>query len=513
MQPWLEQTSEERPHDALPEGTSVGGYKIGDMLGRRGGFGITYFATNELHPNERYAIKEFFPRSLAVRRAGEAAVHPSRPREAEAFQHALQRFKEEALTLAKYKHPNIVGVRNFIAANGTAYLLMTYEEGLTLGDLLEQKGPLPLSFLVALLPELLGAIRAVHAGNYIHRDLKPSNIYIRRTDHSPVLLDFGAAREALGEEGVTSLTAIRTPGYAPHEQYFRKGAQGEWTDIYALGATLYCCVTGQPPPEATERKDKDSIVPAVKAAKGRYPAALLAAIDAMLAVDKDERPQTIDSVVALIAPRNSSDAPTCDPAAGGMAASADTKWMDDLRHRLAPLLTSPQDGEAEINDFFDAAKRRKWAGTRQFRRGRLPFLVSAVAFAIALGALVNYAIDPRALPIVFWGSASLTVATLAGGLALLAGIPLALIWYFRGARSVDPPIAWIWLASGATLLASVLLLYTESEIDRLLTGRVFRRDDYVLPAGLLAFAAAAALLCATASTSPSKSSSGTAGSA
>ncbi len=494
MRPRLENASEDRPHNALPEGANVGGYTIGAVLGRPGGFGITYFATNELHPSERFAIKEFFPRSLAVRRAGEAAVHPARPGEAAAFQTALQCFKEEALTLAKYQHPNIVGVRQFIAANGTAYLLMTYEEGLTLGDLLEQRGPLPLSFLVSLLPGLLGAIRAVHAGNFIHRDLKPSNIYIRSADHSPVLLDFGAAREALGEEGVTSFTEIRTPGYAPHEQYFRKGHQGEWTDIYALGATLYCCVTGRPPPEATERKESDSMEPAVVAARGRYPSALLAAIDAMLAVNKDDRPQTIDSVVSLMVPRSSRDTPTRDPAVRGSAASSDIQWMEDVRHGLAPLLISHSDAEGEINEFFDAAKKRKWAGTRQFRRGRIPLLVGTLAFAITLATIAYYAAYPSALPIVFWRPPWLTAAALAGGLVVIAGVPLALVWYFRQARGVDPALPSLWLAIGATVLASVLLLYDDFDIDRMLTGRVLRRDDYLLPAGLLAFAAAAGLL-------------------
>lgn len=494
MQPRDEQTDQDRPHHALPEGTIVAGYRIGAVLGRPGGFGITYFATNELRATERYAIKEFFPRSLAVRRAGETAVHPTRPGDAAAFQHALDRFKDEAMALAKFRHPNIVEVRNFFAANGTAYLLMTYEDGLTLADLLEQNGPLPPGFLVALIPGLFGAIRAVHAGDYIHRDLKPSNIYIRSADHSPVLLDFGAAREALGEEGVTSLTEIRTPGYAPHEQYFRKGAQGEWTDIYALGATLYCCVTGRPPPEAPERKERDTIVPAVRAAKGDYPHGLLSVIDAMLAVDRNERPQTIDSVVPLILPRNSGDTPTRDPNLERPAANADERWVSDLRSRLAPLLSSSPDADKAADDFFVSARKKKWRGTPQFRRGRLPLLVSTLALAVTSGALAYCAADPISLPVILWGSEPLTLATLAAGLAVLAGIPLALIGYFRLARGVNPEIPSIWLAAGATLLAGTLLLYPDFAIDRMLKGSFFRYGDYVPPPGLLLFAVAAGLL-------------------
>jgi len=288
----------ERPRDALAQGTEIGGYVIADVLGR-GGFAITYAATDALRPDVRVAIKEFLPAGLAVREAGSVTVHPASADEAEEFAKALERFQDEARTLVALNHPNIIDAERFIKANGTAYVVMKYEEGMSLGGHIEGGKRLSESALRHILPGLLDGLEAVHSQDFLHRDIKPDNIYLRSEDGSPVLIDFGAARQAIADEGRTSLTELVTPGYAPYEQYDRYSLQGHYTDIYALGATLYRCVTGQRPPEATSRinalarKVDDPIVPAAVAARGSYSPVLLEAIDRAMAVFENERPQSV----------------------------------------------------------------------------------------------------------------------------------------------------------------------------------------------------------------------------
>lgn len=285
----------ERPRDALPEGTKLAGYVLGRVLGR-GGFGITYFGHDALFPATKVAIKEFLPSGLAVREAGSSSVHPSGSGSEADFRKALDRFEEEARTLVALRHPNVVEVQRYIEANGTAYVVMKYEDGRSLAEILAGGRTLAVSDLDGAIAPLLDGLSAVHARNYLHRDIKPGNIYIRAGDGSPVLLDFGAARQAMGAERLTTLTEIVTPGYAPFEQYFRKGEQGPWTDIYALGATFYRCIAGEAPPEAPERIRRDGMIPAQKIGSGRYPQTLLAAIDSMLAIDEKNRPQSIDEL-------------------------------------------------------------------------------------------------------------------------------------------------------------------------------------------------------------------------
>ncbi len=301
----------DRPRDALPEGTKLAGYIIGPVLGR-GGFGITYLAADALYPSERVAIKEYFPNGLAVRQPGEASVHPSSGQKEQDFKKLLARFEAEARILTALRHPNVVKVERYIELNGTAYIAMKYEDGKSLAAILAGGATMSEAEIDEVLPPLLDGIEAVHARDFLHRDITPSNIYIRTADGSPVLLDFGAARQALGQERKTSLTEIVAPGYAPFEQYFRKGEQGPWSDIYALGATLYRCVTGERPPEAPERMRETTPLSCRALAKGPFRPELLAAIDRALAVDADKRPQSISEFRALLA----KPAPAADRDAG-----------------------------------------------------------------------------------------------------------------------------------------------------------------------------------------------------
>ena len=168
---------------------------------------------------------------------------------------------------------------------------MEYAEGETLSEVLQRKGTLTESELKQLLFPILDGLEAVHGADFLHRDIKPSNIVIR-DDGSPVLIDFGSARQAVAGKS-RSVTAIVTPGYAPIEQYSAKGHQGPWTDIYGLGAVCYRCLTGEAPDDATERLRKDPLVPISKRCKGEANTSLLNAIDRALRVDEGEQPQTI----------------------------------------------------------------------------------------------------------------------------------------------------------------------------------------------------------------------------
>jgi TPR repeat protein len=279
---------------ALTPGYRLHEYQIESVLGH-GGFGITYLATdNNLH--KKVAIKEFLPNDVAVRVDG-STVEAKSSSDMDTFQWGLERFTQEAQTLARFRHPNVIQISRYFEANGTAYFVMDYEDGKSLKDILQAAGTLPQSEIEELLYPLLHALDAVHHAGVLHRDIKPGNIYVR-ADGSPVLLDFGAARQALGEKS-QSLTSIFTAGYAPYEQYYTGGHQGVWTDIYALAAVLYRCATGKPPPEAPARILEDTMEPARVAAKGRYDDDFLAAIDAGLAVRAEDRPADIASWRAL----------------------------------------------------------------------------------------------------------------------------------------------------------------------------------------------------------------------
>lgn len=282
--------------NALVAGYEFFGYRIESVLGH-GGFGITYKAT-EIEAGRRVAIKEYLPAGFATRDAEDSSVHPVGPDDQEDFDWGLERFGQEAQTLVSFHHPNIVAVHRFFEANNTAYLVMEYERGDSLAAILTRDKTLPENEIREFLYPLLDGLSRVHKAGFMHRDIKPENIFIR-TDGAPVLLDFGSARQAVGVRS-HSLTSIVSSGYAPFEQYLAEGHQGPWTDIYALGATLYRSVVGRKPPEATARISKDTLIPATKQGAGKYGPELLGAIDAALAVNERERPQDIETFRAIL---------------------------------------------------------------------------------------------------------------------------------------------------------------------------------------------------------------------
>lgn len=289
--------SEKIHRNSLKPGHKLHWYRIEDILGQ-GGFGITYLAY-DFNLDRKAAIKEYLPIELAVRE-GDNSVHPLTDTHGEQFHWGLDRFLSEARTLAKFTHPNIVSVLNVFEDNNTAYMVMSYEEGESLQELLTRRKTLEEAELMKLLIPILGGLSEVHKMGFIHRDIKPANIFLRQ-DNSPVLLDFGSARQALGEQTKT-LTSLISPGYAPFEQYYSKSdAQGPWTDIYGLGATLYRAIVGRAPADAVDRSrtiletGQDSYTRASEIGKGHYSDRFLNAIDHALEFKQDDRPQSINA--------------------------------------------------------------------------------------------------------------------------------------------------------------------------------------------------------------------------
>ncbi len=278
---------------ALVKGTLLDGiYSIETLLGS-GGFAKTYLA-NDLTLARQVAIKEFFPATAASRHG--TNVQPFAASDQSSFEDARQRFEKEARTLSHVTHPNIVRVFRTFDANGTSYIVLEYVEGEDLEDWLQSLGRAPTQEEVDRFAEpLLGALDRVHKAGILHRDITPRNIRIRKIDHAPVLLDFGAAKTVLAEGRRTTI-AIKTPGYASVELNSTDSKMlGAWTDIYGLAATFYRALAGAPPPESTERILGDTLVSATKLplAQGNFRPAFLAGIDWGLAVRPEKRPQSV----------------------------------------------------------------------------------------------------------------------------------------------------------------------------------------------------------------------------
>ncbi|HNU65683.1 MAG: serine/threonine-protein kinase [Methylotenera sp.] len=275
---------------ALPSGYQLQDYKIDKVLSS-GGFSFVYLAHDK--DNKLVAIKEYLPTSIALRSNG-ATVMPN-PDDAALFRHGLKCFFDEGLSLAKIDHRNIVRVINFFRANETVYMVMQYEQGKSLQDyILGQTELVSEIFIRQVFSELAKGLREVHAQKLLHLDIKPANIYIR-LDESPVLLDFGSARQALNENLAKSSPSY-TPGFAPPEQYFDRNLLGPWSDIYSIGATMYSCLTRTSPAAANLRVKNDLLVPAVKLGLSNYSQSLLEIIDQCLSLDYLARPQSVFSL-------------------------------------------------------------------------------------------------------------------------------------------------------------------------------------------------------------------------
>ena len=284
---------------ALPHGSVLAGqYILGRVLGQ-GGFGITYLALDTTL-DIKVAVKEFLPETMAARVTGSPQVTVFAGERQEYFRYGLERFLDEARVLAKFLgNPNIVGVRSYFEENGTAYFVMEYVEGISFKTYIKnQGGRVRWQEAVRVLTPVMEALEAVHKEGIIHRDVTPDNIYITGDGHVK-LLDFGAARYSLGNKS-HSLDVVLKAGYAPKEQYTRKGRQGPYTDVYSVAACFYAAITGYLPPESVERMEEDDLIPITTRGSDLCPAALEDVILKGLEVQPADRYQTMEEFLGAM---------------------------------------------------------------------------------------------------------------------------------------------------------------------------------------------------------------------
>jgi serine/threonine protein kinase len=298
----------------LPVGTKLHGgvYSVGRVLGQ-GGFGITYLG-GDIRSRRPVAIKEFFPYGSTRRGTN---VHPFGALGPADFASARDKFLDEARILARFDHPGIVDVYGTFAENNTAYMVMELLRGKSLGQLIAERGGLPEAEAVGYIIQVAEALEVVHRANLLHRDLKPDNIMLIE-DGKAVLIDFGTARNfAAGRTG--RMTTMVTPGYAPLEQYGERVRFGPFTDVYALGGTLFHALTGQMPPSATDRASGVDLLPPHRV----NPAVGAGVSEAVLWAMKmrvNERPQTVREFLGAL---RSAGVTASPPAPGSTRAGPD----------------------------------------------------------------------------------------------------------------------------------------------------------------------------------------------
>jgi len=278
----------QQANHALPAGYQLDEYHIDRQLSL-GGFSIVYLATDG--EGKSVAIKEYLPNSLALR--GEGEIRPSISSEhMNAFRYGMKCFFEEGRALARLSHPNVIRVRNFFRANDTVYMVMDYEQGRTLQEFIQRnRAAVTENFLRNVFTKLLNGLREVHSHKLLHLDLKPSNIYMRN-DYTPVLIDFGAARQTLASD-TPMLKPMYTPGFASPEHYTQREFLGPWSDVYSIGASMYACLAGNAPQAADSRLEKDQLVPAMVRWEGQFSDHLLETIDWCLCLNHLYRPQSV----------------------------------------------------------------------------------------------------------------------------------------------------------------------------------------------------------------------------
>jgi serine/threonine protein kinase len=374
--PYVAQRSEppEDGSQALPLGFRLDEFEIQAKLGE-GGFGIVYRAWDHSLGQVR-AIKEYMPAGIAQRDPGgspQVLARSSKLRET--FDKGLQRFIEEAQTLARFDHPSLVRVLRRWEAHGTAYMAMPLYEGATLREhiraLPERPGE---DWLMQLLDPLTEALAVVHGHHWLHRDIAPDNIMLLKGSGRPLLLDFGAARQVIGDQ-TQELTAILKPGFAPIEQYGETPGleQGPWTDVYALAATLHWVLLGRAPAASVSRVLVDNQKPLVESAHGLAGERLLAALDKALRVDARQRTQSMAELRA--------DLGLAPAAAPGAATPSRTETVTKTvaataaaTDELTQLLTRPAQDPA-------AWARTEMAATQQIDPGTLDLTPTAAPTA------------------------------------------------------------------------------------------------------------------------------------
>ena len=294
-------------HHMRPFTILAGKYLIGKAIGE-GGFGITYIGM-DLELEVRVAIKEYYPQGAAARdnRTNDGTVCSYSENTRTFFEEGREKFINEARTIAKFRGlPEIVGIIEFFRENQTAYIVMEYLDGQTLKQYLKTNGgKIPADELLCMMKSLISSLGKLHAQGLTHRDISPDNIMLMK-DGSIKILDFGGARDFISQNG-KSMSVLVKHGYAPEEQYRSRGNQGPWTDVYALCATMYRCITGEIPPNALDRLYEDELKP-ISFFNVDCPKYIEEAILKGLSVRKDGRYQSMEELYdALYKEQNRSE--------------------------------------------------------------------------------------------------------------------------------------------------------------------------------------------------------------
>ena len=358
---------------ALPEGTILREWRLEQVLGV-GGFGIVYRARG-VYFDELVAIKEYFPGAISDRTDG-TTVTPTDSSSEDIYVLGKEKFLEEAKVLWNLskpeRHPNIVSVRSLFEIHGTAYMVMDFETGVSLSQMLRDGRKFDEASLMALIKPIAEGLDRAHRGGVIHRDIKPANILVDDTGR-PVLIDFGSARFESGQATSTKVT-FYTPPYAALEQYVKTYPQGPWTDIYSLGVTLYQCVTGEKPAEVLERMHGGANEALAAREWPGFSRAFTRAVDAAMAVRPVDRPQSISDWLRLFE--------LTDSAAAEEEAT---------RIAIAPRFDIPAATQTAAYAPTPAAEAPR-------KRGRGPALMAAAAVAVLLVAGGGVALVLRGQP-------------------------------------------------------------------------------------------------------------------
>jgi serine/threonine protein kinase len=309
----------------LPDGLEIAGYRIVKKIAT-GGFSIVYLAYDTL--GVVVAIKEYLPAALAGREPGELAPHVA-PGHLQAYRAGLKCFFDEGRALARIRHPNVVRVLNFFRAHETVYIVMAFEAGRTLQDRIDAGRAAGQTMgeaeIRTIFYQLLQGLREVHANKLLHLDLKPANIWLRH-DGTPLLLDFGAARQTLSRDVPDPGAPMYTPGYAAPEMAVRGGRLGPWSDVYGVGAAMHACMTGAPPPAAGQWPTPDG-----------YSAALVELVHACLAPEPLDRPHSLFALQKALQPPPALPVAVPAPVTAAAAAPAPGRWRS-LLARLGVLI-------------------------------------------------------------------------------------------------------------------------------------------------------------------------------
>ena len=425
---------------ALPMGTVLREWRIEEVLGV-GGFGIVYKARG-VYFNELVAIKEYFPSSISERDSEDTVV-PIDSDSEEVHALGLKKFVEEAKLLwnlsTPSRHPNIVSVRSLFEIHGTAYMVMDFEDGMSLSKMLKQGRRFNERSLWSILHPIAEGLERAHRVGVLHRDIKPPNILINE-DNRPVLIDFGSARFDTAEATSTKVT-FHTPPYAAIEQYVKTYPQGPWTDIYALGVVMFECITGDKPPEVLERLHAGLGKPLAEGKWPGYSKRFLSAVDAAMTVKPDERPQTLSDWLATFGKPSASTDDGDDEATRFFAKQVETP-------EIVPVPPTPDaDSKAKVETAVPASPKeasfkragqettgsKKYASEEQAAEAKKEPAEKAAVAASAISPAESKPPSKRAAPVpaaapkkkpnmvVLGGAAAAVLAVVAVGAITLRG--------------------------------------------------------------------------------------------